>query len=141
MTSDHTCYEELASPRRSSDEYRQGRAEAERAYLPGSAVRERRLALGLSQVELATRVGMTQPALSRLEAGGVTPTIPLWTGSPPLSTPTSSSRLRHTAHSTQRTCRAATRSRATATLAACTAPAAGHMDARADTAMFRRHGL
>jgi hypothetical protein len=28
--------------------------EAERAYLPGRAVRERRLALGLSQVELAT---------------------------------------------------------------------------------------
>jgi HTH-type transcriptional regulator/antitoxin HipB len=40
-------------------------------------VRERRLALGLSQVELAARAGMTQPALSRLEAGGVIPTIPL----------------------------------------------------------------
>ena len=26
---------------------------------------------------LATRAGMTQPALSRLEAGGVIPTIPL----------------------------------------------------------------
>jgi ribosome-binding protein aMBF1 (putative translation factor) len=43
----------------------------------GRAVRERRLALGLSQVEVATRAGMTQPALSRLEAGGVIPTIPL----------------------------------------------------------------
>ena len=41
------------------------------------AVRERRLALGLSQTELAARAGMTQPALSRLEAGGVIPTIPL----------------------------------------------------------------
>ena len=40
-------------------------------------VRERRLALGLSQVELAARADMTQPALSRLEAGGVVPTIPL----------------------------------------------------------------
>jgi transcriptional regulator with XRE-family HTH domain len=34
-------------------------------------------ALGLSQTELASRAGMTQPALSRLEAGGVVPTIPL----------------------------------------------------------------
>jgi len=48
-----------------------------RAFLIGQAIRERRLALGLSQVELATRAGMTQPALSRLEAGGVVPTIPL----------------------------------------------------------------
>jgi ribosome-binding protein aMBF1 (putative translation factor) len=77
MTSGHTSYENLAGPRRGSDEYRQGRAEAERAYLLGRAVRERRLALGLSQHEVATRARMTQPALSRLEAGGVIPTIPL----------------------------------------------------------------
>ena len=77
MTSSHTSYEELASQRRDSDDYRQGHAEAQRAYLIGKAVRDRRLALGLSQVELATRAGMTQPALSRLEAGGVIPTIPL----------------------------------------------------------------
>lgn len=77
MTSSHTSYEEVASQRRSSDEYRQGHAEARRAYLIGKAVRDRRLALGLSQVDLAARAGMTQPALSRLEAGGVIPTIPL----------------------------------------------------------------
>jgi ribosome-binding protein aMBF1 (putative translation factor) len=77
MTADHTSYEELASQRRGSNEYREGHAEAQRAYLIGQAVRERRLALGLSQVELAARAGMTQPALSRLEAGGVIPTIPL----------------------------------------------------------------
>jgi len=40
-------------------------------------VRERRLALGLSQTELASRASMTQPALSRLEAGGAVPTIPV----------------------------------------------------------------
>ncbi len=77
MTDEHTAYEELARQRRGSEEYRQGYAEARRAFLIGQAVRERRLALGLSQTELATRAGMTQPALSRLEAGGVVPTIPL----------------------------------------------------------------
>jgi ribosome-binding protein aMBF1 (putative translation factor) len=77
MTAEHSAYEELARDRRGSEEYRQGYAEARRAFLIGQAVRERRLDLGLSQTELAARAGMTQPALSRLEAGGVVPTIPL----------------------------------------------------------------
>jgi len=77
MTAAHTSYEELAAQRRDSADYREGYAEAQRAYLIGQAVRELRLALGLSQIELAARAGMTQPALSRLEAGGVIPTIPL----------------------------------------------------------------
>jgi transcriptional regulator with XRE-family HTH domain len=77
MTAEHSSYEDLARERRSGEGYRQGYAEARRAFLIGQAVRERRVALGLSQVELATRAGMTQPALSRLEAGGVVPTITL----------------------------------------------------------------
>jgi ribosome-binding protein aMBF1 (putative translation factor) len=77
MTADHSAYEDLARERRASAEYRDGYAEAQRAFVIGQAVRERRLALGLSQTELAVRAGMTQPALSRLEAGGVIPTIPL----------------------------------------------------------------
>ncbi len=77
MTNGHSDYEALARDRRGSEEYHQGYAEARRAFLIGQAVRERRLALGLSQTELAARAGMTQPALSRLEAGGVVPTIPL----------------------------------------------------------------
>jgi ribosome-binding protein aMBF1 (putative translation factor) len=77
MADGHSSYEELAQDRRGSEDYREGYAEARRAFMIGQAVRERRLAMGLSQVELATRAGMTQPALSRLEAGGVVPTIPL----------------------------------------------------------------
>jgi transcriptional regulator with XRE-family HTH domain len=63
--------------RRTTSQYRDGYAEAQRVFRIGQAVRERRLALGLSQTEVARRAGMTQPALSRLEAGGVIPTIPL----------------------------------------------------------------
>ena len=46
MTPRHSSYEELAAGRRDSDEYREGYAEARRAFLIGRAVRERRLALG-----------------------------------------------------------------------------------------------
>jgi ribosome-binding protein aMBF1 (putative translation factor) len=77
MTAEHSDYETLARQRRGSEQYRQGYAQARRAFLIGQAIRERRLALGLSQTELAARASMTQPALSRLEAGGVVPTIPL----------------------------------------------------------------
>jgi ribosome-binding protein aMBF1 (putative translation factor) len=77
MTTDHSSYDDLAYERRDNAEYREGYAEAQRAFVIGQAVRERRLALGLSQTELAAQAGMTQPALSRLEAGGVIPTIPL----------------------------------------------------------------
>jgi ribosome-binding protein aMBF1 (putative translation factor) len=77
MTAEHSDDEALARQRRGSEEYRQGYTKARRAFVIGQAVRERRLALGLSQTELAARAGMTQPALSRLEAGGVIPTIPL----------------------------------------------------------------
>ena len=44
MTTRHSSYEELAAGRRASDEYREGYAEARRAFLIGQAVRERRLA-------------------------------------------------------------------------------------------------
>src|ERR1700759_5039630 len=77
MTTDHSSYDDLARERRDSTEYREGYAEAQRAFLIGQAVRERRLALRLSQTELAARAGMTQPALSRLEAGGGIPPHPL----------------------------------------------------------------
>lgn len=77
MSTNHSSYEEIARQRRDSTDYHEGYDEARRAFLIGQAVRERRLALGLSQTELAAGAGMTQPALSRLEAGGTVPTIPV----------------------------------------------------------------
>lgn len=77
MTTNHSSYHEVADARRRGADYREGYAEARRAFMIGQAVRERRLALGLSQTQLATHSGMTQPALSRLEAGGAVPTIPV----------------------------------------------------------------
>jgi len=77
MSTNHSSYEEIARQRRDSTDYHEGYDEARRAFLIGQAVRERRLALGLSQTELAAGAGMTQPALSRLEAGGAVPTIPV----------------------------------------------------------------
>ncbi|MGH8910679.1 MAG: helix-turn-helix transcriptional regulator [Egibacteraceae bacterium] len=41
----------------------------------GDRVRQLRLRAGLSQAELARRIGTTQPAIARLEAGGTSPSI------------------------------------------------------------------
>ncbi|NED14081.1 helix-turn-helix transcriptional regulator [Streptomyces sp. SID9124] len=43
----------------------------------GRLVRDRRIDLGLSQAEVAERCGMKQPQISRFEAGGTIPTLPL----------------------------------------------------------------
>jgi transcriptional regulator with XRE-family HTH domain len=42
---------------------------------PGSIIRERRLAHGLTQAQLALRAGTTQTAVSRLERGELSPTF------------------------------------------------------------------
>jgi transcriptional regulator with XRE-family HTH domain len=42
---------------------------------PGPLIRERRLAHGLTQAQLALRAGTTQTALSRLERGELSPTV------------------------------------------------------------------
>ncbi|MFH8471109.1 helix-turn-helix domain-containing protein [Streptomyces sp. NPDC018000] len=43
----------------------------------GSAVRERREALGMTQAQLGQAAGLHQSAVARFEAGGTMPTLPL----------------------------------------------------------------
>jgi len=57
MSAKPSSYEQIACERRGSANYRGGYDEARRAFLIGQAVRERRLALGLSQTEVADRAG------------------------------------------------------------------------------------
>jgi ribosome-binding protein aMBF1 (putative translation factor) len=53
------------------------RAEIRLAFDLGQAVYDRRIAVGISQSELARRANMTQPQISKLELGGTVPTLPL----------------------------------------------------------------
>lgn len=51
--------------------------DARRGFLLGQMVYNRRIELGLSQTDMAVRAHMSQPQVSRLEGGGMMPTIPL----------------------------------------------------------------
>ncbi|WUH98710.1 helix-turn-helix domain-containing protein [Spirillospora sp. NBC_00431] len=53
--------------------------EAGHALALGQAVHDRRVALGISQAELARRARMTQPQISNIEGGDSVPTLPLLT--------------------------------------------------------------
>jgi HTH-type transcriptional regulator/antitoxin HipB len=52
-----------------------GYQRARRALELGEQIRRLREARGVSQAELGRRIGSTQPAIARLEAGRVTPTL------------------------------------------------------------------
>jgi HTH-type transcriptional regulator / antitoxin HipB len=54
-----------------------GHSAARLAFRLGRALRERRIALGLSQAELATRAGLARRVVARVEAGHTVPTIPM----------------------------------------------------------------
>ncbi|MFD9336708.1 helix-turn-helix domain-containing protein [Streptomyces sp. NPDC060028] len=60
-----------------SPETARRREEIRLAFELGQAVYDRRTELGISQIELARRAGMTQPQVSKLELGGTVPTVPL----------------------------------------------------------------
>jgi ribosome-binding protein aMBF1 (putative translation factor) len=48
---------------------------AKDAFALAERVRQAREKLGITQTELAARIGSTQPAVARLEAGGVSPSL------------------------------------------------------------------
>lgn len=61
--------------RASSKERRAGYEEARAAFELAERVRDARERLGITQAELASRIGSTQPAVARLEGGGSTPSF------------------------------------------------------------------
>ena len=58
-----------------TDEFREAYDETRRSYEFGVLARTLRTAAGLTQKELATRMGTTASAIARLEAGGTSPTF------------------------------------------------------------------
>lgn len=61
--------------RKASIARRSGYRRAKEAFELSERVRQVRENSGLTQAELAARIGSTQPALARLEAGGVMPSL------------------------------------------------------------------
>jgi len=69
------AWSELRAERLSQSEARQAYWATMRSFHIGEEVRRLRTERGLSQQELAERMGVTQSVVARLEAGGVEPRL------------------------------------------------------------------
>src|SRR5207245_4264453 len=73
--SDRPGWSTIKRTRKNTAARRDGYRRAREAFELARRVRRARERLGMTQAELASRVGSTQPAVARLEAGGVTPRL------------------------------------------------------------------
>jgi predicted transcriptional regulator len=74
--SQRTSWEDIKATRGDSPARRRGYEKAGRAIRIAFELRALREKKGVSQRELAERVGTTQSAIARLEAGSVSPSLP-----------------------------------------------------------------
>jgi DNA-binding XRE family transcriptional regulator len=74
--SQRTSWEDIKAARADSPARRRGYEKAGRGIRIAFEIRALREKKGLSQRELAERVGTTQSAIARLEAGNISPSLP-----------------------------------------------------------------
>ena len=72
---DRRRWSEVKRSRRNSAARRRGYRTAQDTFGLAERIRSAREKLGITQAQLAARIGSTQPAVARLEAGGVSPSL------------------------------------------------------------------
>ena len=75
MAAKRRSWASIKRAKAASEERHAGYREAKEAFELAARVRQARERVGLTQAELAARIGSTQPAVARLEAGGSTPSL------------------------------------------------------------------